>query len=117
MTKFLKNIESKKIDLAIIATLILLFDVFSITFYISKLGTNKLHIQIIRFLITLIICYGLYQEKKWARWLIIIFGGMAAIYALFSLRQDDIPFSIFFSSVALIFIFISIYLFKRKSWR
>lgn len=110
--------KPKKIDLAIIVTFIILFDILSTVLYISRFGIHKLHIQIIRFSLTLLISYSLYKENNVARWLTIIFGFIGAIYALFSLRHiENLTSSILFIFIALILIVISFYLLKRKGWK
>lgn len=72
----------KKADLLIIIAITLAFSVISIILFNIRFPFMKIEEQGLRLIITSLLCYFLYQEKQWAKWIFVIFylvGGIAGL--------------------------------------
>lgn len=59
--------------------LMLLTSLTVMTYYIVEIGTDRLPNQIVRFLVTCVLCREIYRRKSWARWLTLLLC-CAAVY-------------------------------------
>ena len=73
--------QGRRILLVVIATCLLL-SVSSILSYNLVLGPGKMVPQVVRFLLTVLLCVFLYRGKDWARWLFGLLYSYNCIYAL-----------------------------------
>lgn len=72
--------QGRRILLLVIATCLLL-SVSTILSYNLVLGPGKIVPQVVRFLLTALLCVFLYRGKDWARWLFGLLYGHNTIYA------------------------------------
>jgi hypothetical protein len=79
----------KKYDLAIICLTTITISLIVKIAFIMKFGPIKIGTQLISICLTLLLCYYLYQEKQWARWISIIlfsFSGLIGIISTLTIK-------------------------------
>ena len=65
----------------LVAALVLGGSVLSILSFLASFGTSALVPQIVRFTLTLAICYYLVRGRQWARWLTVVLCAVAIVTA------------------------------------
>lgn len=117
----------KKTDLVIIIICTLTFSIISIILFNIRFPYIKIGEQSLRLIITLLLCYFLYQEKQWARWIFVILyliGGIAGLAGIIinfkntnpSSNNIDLSILILFLA-SLFFIIASLYIGFIRNWK
>jgi hypothetical protein len=58
---------------------LLIVSAWTILFYVASVGTDKIGIQLARFLFTLLLCVGLYLRRNWARLTLMVLSAAGAV--------------------------------------
>lgn len=106
-----------KKDLLIIVSASVLISFISIATFVNTFGAVKIVPQILRLGLTLLLCYFLYQEKQWARWICVVLflisglGGVLGTLKIgFSL--DTLPLFL----ISAFYLAVAVYLGSIRKW-
>ena len=78
-------------------------DVLSIIFYIATIGIDKIATQIIRFILTCILCLYIYKGHSWAKWVSVVLFTIAFLVGFYNLiSANENPMVIAVSSFYII---------------
>lgn len=78
----MENVQKGRKQIITIIALTLAVSIFTIIFTNLVSETGRFVVQIIRFYLTLLLCYFLYKGKNWARILMIILLGIATLISI-----------------------------------
>lgn len=78
----MENVQKGRKQIITIIALTLAVSIFTILFTNLVSETGRFVVQIIRFYLTSLLCYFLYKGKNWARILMIILLGIAALISI-----------------------------------
>lgn len=111
---------SKKTDLLLIACIALAISAASIVVFNLNFGPIKIGQQLIRFILSAILLYFVYQERPWAKGIFIFLGLIGGLISLVSLslrlgqNTIDVGAIVLPSMVGIFYLISSVYLIFRK---
>lgn len=91
MTDLIKIERKRTILISISILLVSVYTIYSYSAVRSEVETGKLIQQLIRFLLTVVLLFFVYQGKNWARVLSIVLFSIAILGALFALLMVQAP--------------------------